>query len=96
MANIALDYDSTYTVDPELWDEFIDSAQQKGHNVYVVTMRYDNPHEARPVREALQNKVEGIFFTGRKAKRSFMYERSININIWIDDTPDFIIMDAKE
>lgn len=96
MANIALDYDSTYTVDPSMWDEFIALAQRMGHNVYVVTMRYDTAHESRPVREALESQVEGIFFTGRKGKRSFMYERGININIWIDDQPDFIIMDAKE
>lgn len=91
--NVGLDYDNTYTRDPECWNDVINVFQARGHNVYVVTMR--TPEEGRPVREALQNRVEGIFFTSRKAKKPFMFERRISIDVWVDDTPYFIENDAS-
>lgn len=90
--NISLDFDGTYTRDPDAWDQFIDLMQSQGHNVYLVTMRYRS--EANVVYERLQKRVDGIFCTGRRAKRSFMYEAGIDINVWIDDEPSFILMDA--
>jgi hypothetical protein len=48
------------------------------------------PDEGRDVREALQNKVDGIFFTSRKAKQPFMFERGISIDVWLDDIPYFV------
>jgi hypothetical protein len=90
--NIGLDYDNTYTRDPECWNQIIDTFEQSGHNVYVVTMR--TPEEGQPVREALSSRVEGIFFTSRKAKKPYMFERGIDISVWIDDCPFFVENDA--
>ncbi len=91
--NLSLDYDNTYTRDPEMWNEFINLAQSKGHNVYVVTMRSST--EGREVTEALSNKVDGIFFTNRKSKSKFMFDRGISIDVWIDDIPFFCDNDAS-
>ncbi len=93
--NISIDYDSTYTRDPEAWDLFISNFVQRGHNVYCVTMRYDNPIEADPVRLALADKVTAIYFTGRAAKQNFMNRLGIPIHVWIDDSPNFILNDAR-
>jgi acid phosphatase class B len=90
--NLALDYDDTYTRDPEAWNDFISLMQQRGHNVYCVTMRASA--EGRAVKEALDNKVDGIFFTARRAKRDFMNARGIQIDVWVDDSPAFVLMDA--
>jgi hypothetical protein len=90
--NIALDFDGTYTADPTAWNEFIELMQRQGHNVYCVTMRAES--EGRAVRQALAGKVDGFFFTDRKAKQPYMFERGININIWIDDQPSFVVVDA--
>lgn len=90
--NIGLDYDNTYTRDPECWNDIIDRFAQGGHNVYVVTMR--TPEEGFPVREALHKRVDGIFFTSRKAKQPHMFERGISIDIWVDDVPYFVNNDA--
>ena len=80
---IALDYDKTYTVDPGLWDEFILLAQDRGHDVFIATMRY--PHEA----------IEGVeipvIYTCRKAKRSV-----VTADVWIDDSPHWIFQDALQ
>lgn len=92
----SLDYDQTYTRDPKMWDSFITLALGQGHTLYVVTMRYDIPVEADVVREALASKVHGIYFTGRKAKQSFMYQQGISIDVWVDDQPAFVYVDAQE
>lgn len=89
---LALDFDNTYSRDPVMWNAVIGMMQHAGHTVYCVTMR--TPEEGRPVRESLENHVDGIFFTSRKAKRDFMNARQIMVDVWIDDQPAFVLMDA--
>jgi hypothetical protein len=93
---VALDYDCTYTNDPATWDKVIAVFRAAGHKVYLVTMRYDNHTDADPVRAALEGKVDGMFFTGHRAKQPFMFKLGINISVWIDDMPGFILYDARE
>lgn len=84
MANpmlIALDYDGTYTADPDFWDLFIEAARVAKHKVVCVTMRY--PTE--PVPELPID----ILYTSRKAKSSV-----ITPDIWIDDRPGYIYQDS--
>lgn len=91
---IALDYDGTYTEDPMLWDMFILNARLTGHKVYCVTMRYKET-ESADVDKALLGKVDRIIYTGRKAKKPYVW---LNYNespqVWIDDIPEFINEDA--
>ena len=92
--NIALDYDNTYTRDPILWNVFVANAIGLGHKVYCVTMR--SPEEGLQVFHDLSGKVDGIFFTNRRAKKDFMFEQGISIDVWIDDMPFFIYSDASD
>ena len=39
--NIAIDYDDTYTLDPNTWDVIITTLEKAGHEVYCVTKRYE-------------------------------------------------------
>ncbi len=89
---IALDYDGTYTADPDLWLMFITSARSRGHKVWVVTMR--DEFELADVNRQLLGKVDRIVATSRKAKLPFLAARGINPQIWIDDMPHFIVGDA--
>jgi hypothetical protein len=81
---IALDYDGTYTADPELWREFIRIAKSRGHEVVCVTMR--NVDEAMEPFGA-----SNYYFTDRKAKVPAMAEEGIQIDIWIDDKPQWLM-----
>lgn len=95
--NIALDFDGTYTRDALAWNGFIGLMRGFGHKVYVVTMRYGPEYplnEAHEVIRMLGQKVDAIYFTGRKAKRSFMAKCCIDIHVWIDDQPEFVVIDA--
>lgn len=87
---VALDYDRTYTADPDLWLLFIQSATARGHTVYCATQRA----ESDPVDEALAIAVEGrVVYTNRKAKRWLMEARGIAVDVWIDDSPAGIYCD---
>ncbi|QDH83430.1 hypothetical protein [Achromobacter phage Motura] len=90
---VGLDFDETYTRDPETWDKVIAVLRAARHTVYCVTMRYPGLEESLEVSSQLNGKVDACFFTGRKGKRDFMYAQGINVHVWIDDMPDAIIMD---
>lgn len=97
--NIALDFDKTYTEDPLFWTEFIKAAKSRNHNVWIVTARYaDDDAEVNPVVELMRNHntvCDGVYFTSRKAKKPFMKEQGIIIDVWIDDSPKHINEDWK-
>jgi acid phosphatase class B len=91
--NISIDFDDTYTRDPQLWNEFIRSAHAAGHTVYCVTARgSEYEDEVNEVLESIGKFVSphNCIFTGGKQKRQFCLQRSIYINVWIDDMPEAI------
>jgi glycerophosphoryl diester phosphodiesterase len=90
---ICLDYDGTYTEDNELWDIFIYAAKAAGHTVICATMR-DEKTEGAEVKRALEKKVSQIFFTNRLAKQPWLNERGIKPDVWIDDSPFWLLNDA--
>ena len=89
---IALDYDDTYTRDPVLWMLFIGFAKGRGHTVICVTMR--TPQEVALIDDDLLTVIE-IIPTSRQAKKDYLNQRSVFPDIWIDDTPEFILCDAR-
>lgn len=86
--NISLDYDDTYTQDPDLWRTFIQQAQSRGHQVYCVTWR----HAGQPVSTELSRLVL-VIYTDLQAKRPYMERLGIPIQVWIDDNPQAILHD---
>ena len=93
--NISLDYDQTYTVDPELYLAFVETAIERGHNVYVVTMR--TPAETQSMDPALCELVTKVIPTSRQAKREFVEKsHGIKIDVWVDDEPRAILELANQ
>lgn len=94
--NISLDFDDTYTRDPALWDQFVRMAHASGHIVYLVTMRF--PEQGDDVYNSI-GKIIGhdkIYFTCHQGKRKFMWERGVNIHVWIDDMPQAIVAGIEQ
>lgn len=88
MKTIALDYDGTYTADPDMWNRVIELFKSYGWRVLVVTARRDTEENVAEVQ------VPGcsVVFTRLSPKEWFMREnRGINVDIWIDDDPNVII-----
>ena len=90
--NISIDYDATYTRDPELFLQFIKLLRLRDHRVYCVTMR--TPSEGLDMDPALLSSVHEVIFTSRKAKKEFCANLGLHIDVWVDDTPFFILKDA--
>jgi hypothetical protein len=92
---IAIDYDETYTRDMKMFAEIIRIMKQYGHEPIVVTMRYND--EENKSLNSLRSIIGGgipVYYTGRRAKKPFMEALNIRPDIWIDDTPEWILKDA--
>ena len=84
---IGLDYDGTITRDKAFWKAFIYMIKAVGHEVYIVTMR----HEHEPIDMRLDCMV---YYTCRKAKKPWCEKNGLNIDIWIDDNPQWVVQDS--
>ena len=91
---IALDYDDCYTKDPDFWLEVIKLAQSRGHSVLVATMRTFD--ETQSMCDKLTNLVHQVVPTERLAKLPFLAAYGIRPDVWIDDQPQFILLDAAD
>lgn len=90
---IAIDFDDTLTVDPELWAAFIAIARVKRHRLIVVTCRRDTEENRELVSDWLQeNGLDiGVHFTSLGSKLDYMKKRGLEVDIWIDDDPRCVI-----
>ena len=91
--NIGLDFDDTYTRDPEAWNTFIRYFTSRGHTVYCTTYRY--PEQSAEVYASIGEIIghDRCYFTGYRAKQAFMLKQNIRIDVWIDDMPELINQD---
>ena len=83
---IALDYDKTYTLDPEFWEDFADLLDNYGHECRIVTARHQ-------VKDNIDHKVpmyEVIYCDGVAKKFICHHVADWNPDIWIDDKPENI------
>jgi acid phosphatase class B len=89
--NISLDFDDTYTRDPDAWNSFIQLFQSRGHTVYCVTAR--SGKDSGEVYDTI-GKIIGhdkCIFANFMAKSDAVWKLKIRIDVWIDDSPYFII-----
>lgn len=83
---IAIDFDDTFTADPELWAEFIGRAQSRGHVVVCVSARRDTFDNRRHVTDALPAGVR-VLLAYDCPKCEFAMQHGLRVDIWIDDCP---------
>lgn len=93
--NIALDYDGTYTNDPNLWLRFILDCQAAGHSVWIVTMRYPSECGEDMFDQRIKGLLVPVVATSRTAKKEFCRKLGIVIHVWIDDHPEAVLNDAS-
>jgi len=86
--NIALDFDETYTRDPDMWNVFIADAKGRGHDVRIVTFRHY--YMTDPALDYLASSIP-VIFTGYQQKRTYCKNFGWLPDIWIDDSPEFIV-----
>lgn len=94
---IIIDYDDTFTLEPELFQRMIYQFKAKGYKIICVTMRYEHiKDESDEVNMLCPAVFDKVVFTGRKAKMKFINEMNLNPAIYIDDNPAALFLDAKE
>lgn len=86
--NIALDFDDTYTRDPAFWDKFIADAKERGHDIRIVTFRKSTMTD--PALDYLARSIP-VIFTEYIQKRAFCNHVGFMVDVWIDDSPEFIV-----
>src|SRR5882757_5964421 len=85
---IALDYDNTYTLAPQFWEEFIHNAYHQGHKVRIVTARCSKL-------DNIDHLDWPVLYCDGKAKREVCRDiYGWEPDIWIDDHPENISQDS--
>jgi hypothetical protein len=89
--NISIDFDDTYTRDPDMWNAVVSRMKLSGHNVYLVTLR--TPEQGLEVLSTIGRVIgaENCYFTSMQSKKNYMWKKGIRIDVWIDDMPDAIL-----
>lgn len=91
----AIDYDDTFSKDPELWSGFISMANKAGSRVVCVTGRNDSQANRAELKSKLPTGVE-VYFAGSKSKREYMKSIGIeSIDVWIDDKPERVVAGSE-
>jgi len=90
---IAIDYDDTFTLHPEMWYGILSIMHSYGFTIYIVTYRHSTQFSDMDMN--IQHVTDYIFTSGI-AKKKYCIDAGVNIDIWIDDSPETIIYDWKE
>lgn len=91
--HFALDYDETFTADPQFFSDFIAKAKVAGHAVYLVTARRDTEENWEQIDADLTHwgcQVP-IIFTSLESKLTACHRRGLKVDIWIDDDPKSLV-----
>jgi hypothetical protein len=83
---ISIDYDDTFTADPESWANVIELLSGAGHTVICVTARPDAEPHVSELYAALPSGMS-IVFAGDEAKQPSALKAGFAVDIWIDDNP---------
>lgn len=88
-----LDWDDAFTADPELFREFIHSAEKRGHRVIFVTSRRRDEENEMDIRiEQIACGLNQTVVWAEMGSKLFAVEqRGIKIDIWIDDSPEKLV-----
>ena len=81
---IALDFDNTFSVDPELWLHFVNMARLRGHEVKIVTSRHPGNSPPFPFPQFGLEVIHCSFTAKRKHYQA---------DVWIDDDPARVDID---
>lgn len=83
---IALDYDQTYTADPEMWDAAIEVFRVSGHEAVLLTYR-DDRFDWTDLMTHLQDVMKVPVYCTRGVGKAWwsLHFGPGKIDIWIDD-----------
>ena len=91
---VSLDFDGTFTAAPGLWRSFIQDATARGTKVVCITRREDNDENRSQLVTAFGDvyaALDRVVMCGAGTqKRDAAAAAGLEIDIWIDDSPEKI------
>lgn len=86
---VAIDYDGTFTADPQCWTAVIHCLRAAGHRVICVSARTEADGSRAELTRALPAGVP-ILLSEFGQKRQFARSRGWSVDIWIEDHPESV------
>ena len=87
---IAIDFDDTFTADPQFWAKFIETCRMYQHTIICVSARRNTIEHRHELRDLLPDGVP-VLLSYDQPKRDYVAEHSeYKVDIWIDDRPEGI------
>ncbi len=83
---VGIDFNHTFSADPEAFSNFIKELQSHGHTVVMITSRSEWTPQGTEVKEAVGNLLP-IVFAGEVWKKEAAEAKGYKVDIWIDDKP---------
>jgi HK97 family phage portal protein len=91
---ISIDFDRTFAADPQMWGEFATKSVADGNTVVMISRRPDTPEDRQTVTEALGDYAPAfsqvLLVGGDTLKADAAQAAGINVDVWVDDSPQFI------
>lgn len=93
---IAVDYDGTFTADPDFWRQMVALGRARGHEFVCVTGRSDERMLTDPSRhwgDEVRAGIAGlmpIVFAGDDYKSEAAVKAGYKVNVWCDDHPEWV------
>ena len=90
---ISIDYDRTFAADPKMWGEFAKGSAAAGNRVVMISRRPDTPENQVDVDATLgeyKNAFSDILLVGDSMKDEAAEAAGIKVDVWIDDSPQYI------
>mgnify|MGYP003342529608 FL=1 len=85
---ISLDFDKTWTADPQLWRDFVGLARKAGHRVVLITRRPDTETDRATVEKATASSgIDRLIFAGQTQKADAARKAGVSVDVWVDDYP---------
>lgn len=85
---ISLDFDKTWTADPQLWRDFVGLAHKSGHRVVLITRRPDTEKDRSTVEKATADSgIDRLIFAGQTQKADAARKSGVSVDVWVDDYP---------
>lgn len=91
---ISVDFDQTFSADPELWGSFALEAVASGNTVVMITRREDTPENQAAVADTLGDYAQAfstVLLIGPETLKDDAAQKAgIDVDIWIDDSPQTV------
>jgi HK97 family phage portal protein len=95
---ISIDFDRTFTANPSMWGQFAKQSAEAGNRVVMVSRRPNTPDDQAEVEGTLgeyKDAFSDVLLVGDTMKDEAAKAAGINVDIWIDDSPQFIRSESR-